>query len=102
MEIYKWQYSLIGRIFVHEWAHLRWGVFDEYNVDRPFYISRKNTIEATRYHPIEQICFQIFSFMTFKFSILGRQRLSQWLSACPINGKIQPVREHEIMQRWAQ
>ncbi|GAB1288202.1 Calcium-activated chloride channel regulator 3A-1 [Apodemus speciosus] len=37
-----------GRVFVHEWAHLRWGVFDEYNVDRPFYISKKNTIEATR------------------------------------------------------
>ncbi|KAM4873063.1 calcium-activated chloride channel regulator 1-like [Thomomys bottae] len=41
-------YGPRGRVFVHEWAHLRWGVFDEYNVDRPFYISRKNTIEATR------------------------------------------------------
>nr|XP_003479100.1 calcium-activated chloride channel regulator 1-like [Cavia porcellus] len=35
-------------VFAHEWAHLRWGVFDEYNVDQPFYFSRKNTIEATR------------------------------------------------------
>ncbi|XP_057570833.1 calcium-activated chloride channel regulator 4 [Hippopotamus amphibius kiboko] len=25
------------RVFVHEWAHLRWGVFDEYNDDEPFY-----------------------------------------------------------------
>ncbi|CAH6777150.1 calcium-activated chloride channel regulator 3A-1 [Phodopus roborovskii] len=41
-------YGPRGRVFVHEWAHLRWGVFDEYNTDRPFYMSRKNTIEATR------------------------------------------------------
>ncbi|XP_049731514.1 calcium-activated chloride channel regulator 1-like [Elephas maximus indicus] len=41
-------YGPRGRVFVHEWAHLRWGVFDEYNVDQPFYISRRNTIEATR------------------------------------------------------
>uniref|UniRef100_A0A8C8R9E1 VWFA domain-containing protein n=1 Tax=Pelusios castaneus TaxID=367368 RepID=A0A8C8R9E1_9SAUR len=25
------------KVFVHEWAHLRWGVFDEYNNDAPFY-----------------------------------------------------------------
>ncbi|KAM9107714.1 LOW QUALITY PROTEIN: calcium-activated chloride channel regulator 1-like [Megaptera novaeangliae] len=37
-----------GRVFVHEWAHLRWGIFDKYNVDQPFYISRRNTVEATR------------------------------------------------------
>ncbi|KAF4021614.1 hypothetical protein G4228_013559 [Cervus hanglu yarkandensis] len=41
-------YGSRGRVFVHEWAHLRWGIFDEYNMDRPFYIARKNTIEATR------------------------------------------------------
>ncbi|KAM6167937.1 calcium-activated chloride channel regulator 1-like [Erethizon dorsatum] len=41
-------YGPRGRVFVHEWSHLQWGVFDEYNVDRPFYFSRKNTIEATR------------------------------------------------------
>ncbi|XP_045657816.1 calcium-activated chloride channel regulator 1-like [Ursus americanus] len=41
-------YGSRGRVFVHEWAHLRWGIFDEYNVDRPFYISSRNTIEATR------------------------------------------------------
>ncbi|XP_021052186.1 calcium-activated chloride channel regulator 3A-1-like [Mus pahari] len=41
-------YGPRGRVFVHEWAHLRWGVFDEYNMDRPFYMSRKNTVEATR------------------------------------------------------
>uniref|UniRef100_A0A8C8R9S1 Calcium-activated chloride channel N-terminal domain-containing protein n=1 Tax=Pelusios castaneus TaxID=367368 RepID=A0A8C8R9S1_9SAUR len=39
------------KVFVHEWAHLRWGVFDEYNNDAPFYVSDNsgNTIvEATR------------------------------------------------------
>jgi len=32
---------------VHEWAHLRWGVFDEYSETQPFYHS-KGRIEATR------------------------------------------------------
>ncbi|XP_077309103.1 calcium-activated chloride channel regulator 1-like [Lithobates pipiens] len=41
-------YGPRGRVFVHEWAHLRWGVFDEYNNDVPFYISSGLTIEATR------------------------------------------------------
>ncbi|XP_038167438.1 calcium-activated chloride channel regulator 3A-1-like [Arvicola amphibius] len=41
-------YGPRGRVFVHEWAHLRWGVFDEYNTDQPFYMSRKNILEATR------------------------------------------------------
>ncbi|XP_075837277.1 calcium-activated chloride channel regulator 3A-1-like [Microtus pennsylvanicus] len=41
-------YGPRGRVFVHEWAHLRWGVFDEYNTDRPFYMSGKNVLEATR------------------------------------------------------
>ncbi|XP_031231592.1 calcium-activated chloride channel regulator 3A-1-like [Mastomys coucha] len=41
-------YGPRGRVFVHEWAHLRWGVFDEYNMDRPFYMSEKNVVEATR------------------------------------------------------
>nr|XP_039329885.1 calcium-activated chloride channel regulator family member 3-like [Saimiri boliviensis boliviensis] len=43
-------YGPRGRVFVHKWAHLRWGILDEYNEDRPFYISRRNTIEATRCH----------------------------------------------------
>ncbi|XP_070261606.1 calcium-activated chloride channel regulator 1 [Myotis yumanensis] len=33
------QYGPQGRIFVHEWAHLRWGVFNEYNKDQKFYLS---------------------------------------------------------------
>ncbi|XP_008056510.1 calcium-activated chloride channel regulator 1 [Carlito syrichta] len=33
------QYGPQGRVFVHEWAHLRWGVFDEYNKDQKFYLS---------------------------------------------------------------
>ncbi|KAM5256399.1 LOW QUALITY PROTEIN: calcium-activated chloride channel regulator 1-like [Ctenodactylus gundi] len=41
-------YGPRGRVFVHEWAHLQWGIFDEYNVNQPFYFSRKKTIEATR------------------------------------------------------
>ncbi|XP_008824487.1 calcium-activated chloride channel regulator 1 [Nannospalax galili] len=34
------QYGPQGRVFVHEWAHLRWGVMDEYNYDEKFYLSR--------------------------------------------------------------
>ncbi|KAM4642180.1 calcium-activated chloride channel regulator 1-like [Discoglossus pictus] len=41
-------YGPRGRVFVHEWAHLRWGVFDEYNNDMPFYFSGNGGIEATR------------------------------------------------------
>ncbi|XP_016004010.2 calcium-activated chloride channel regulator 1 [Rousettus aegyptiacus] len=33
------QYGPQGRVFVHEWAHLRWGVFNEYNNDQKFYLS---------------------------------------------------------------
>ncbi|XP_053325488.1 calcium-activated chloride channel regulator 1-like [Spea bombifrons] len=41
-------YGSLGRVFVHEWAHLRWGVFDEYNTDIPYYISSGFKVEATR------------------------------------------------------
>ncbi|XP_048205908.1 calcium-activated chloride channel regulator 2 [Perognathus longimembris pacificus] len=41
-------YGSRGRVFVHEWAHLRWGVFDEYNNNKPIYINRRNQIEVTR------------------------------------------------------
>ncbi|XP_025019813.1 calcium-activated chloride channel regulator 1-like, partial [Python bivittatus] len=41
-------YGPRGRVFVHEWAHLRWGVFDEYNRDALFYTDGKKKIEATR------------------------------------------------------
>ncbi|KAG8555794.1 hypothetical protein GDO81_017816 [Engystomops pustulosus] len=41
-------YGPRGRVFVHEWAHLRWGVFDEYNSDTPYYISGNRKVEATR------------------------------------------------------
>uniref|UniRef100_A0A8C1ZEF1 Chloride channel accessory 1 n=1 Tax=Cyprinus carpio TaxID=7962 RepID=A0A8C1ZEF1_CYPCA len=40
-------YGSRGKIFVHEWAHLRWGVFDECNGEKPFYHSN-GRIEATR------------------------------------------------------
>ncbi|EHB18740.1 Calcium-activated chloride channel regulator 4, partial [Heterocephalus glaber] len=42
------EYGPLGRLFVHEWAHLRWGVFDEYNEDEPFYSAKSKKIEATR------------------------------------------------------
>ncbi|XP_068095971.1 calcium-activated chloride channel regulator 4A-like isoform X2 [Hyperolius riggenbachi] len=41
-------YGPRGRVFVHEWAHLRWGVFDEYSLDDPFYIASNLKVEATR------------------------------------------------------
>ncbi|KAM4722892.1 uncharacterized protein WCC33_009073 [Rhinophrynus dorsalis] len=41
-------YGPRGRVFVHEWAHLRWGVFDEYNNEKPYYISGTLKVEATR------------------------------------------------------
>ncbi|XP_017651901.1 calcium-activated chloride channel regulator 2 isoform X2 [Nannospalax galili] len=41
-------YGSRGRVFVHEWAHLRWGVFDEYNNDKPVYINGRNEIQGTR------------------------------------------------------
>uniref|UniRef100_G1KAC3 VWFA domain-containing protein n=1 Tax=Anolis carolinensis TaxID=28377 RepID=G1KAC3_ANOCA len=41
-------YGSRGRVFVHEWAHLRWGLFDEYNNDAPFYSVGNNKAEATR------------------------------------------------------
>ncbi|XP_078501447.1 calcium-activated chloride channel regulator 1-like isoform X2 [Lissotriton helveticus] len=37
-----------GRVFVHEWAHLRWGIFDEYSSETPFYVSSSFQVEATR------------------------------------------------------
>ncbi|KAG2461518.1 CLCA1 regulator, partial [Polypterus senegalus] len=36
------------RVLVHEWAHLRWGVYDEYNEDKPFYFASDKSFEATR------------------------------------------------------
>ncbi|KAM9280686.1 LOW QUALITY PROTEIN: calcium-activated chloride channel regulator 1-like [Cariama cristata] len=39
-----------GRVFVNKWAHFRWGVFDKYSTDMPFYVSRNSeaaSVEAT-------------------------------------------------------
>ncbi|XP_053549665.1 calcium-activated chloride channel regulator 1-like [Bombina bombina] len=41
-------YGARERVFVHEWAHLRWGVFDEYNYNEPYYFSGERKNEATR------------------------------------------------------
>nr|XP_032815079.1 calcium-activated chloride channel regulator 1-like [Petromyzon marinus] len=36
-----------GRAFVHEWGHLRWGLYDEYSIDIPFYFE-SGKVEFTR------------------------------------------------------
>ncbi|KAL6471817.1 hypothetical protein MHYP_G00204670 [Metynnis hypsauchen] len=41
-------YGPRGRVFVHEWAHLRWGVYDEYNEKEPFYFSATQEVQPTR------------------------------------------------------
>ncbi|XP_078459604.1 calcium-activated chloride channel regulator 1-like [Lampetra planeri] len=40
-------YGPRGKVFVHEWGHLRWGLYDEYNDQVPFYLD-KGKIEFTR------------------------------------------------------
>ncbi|XP_048015951.1 calcium-activated chloride channel regulator 1-like [Megalobrama amblycephala] len=40
-------YGSRGKVLVHEWAHLRWGVYDEYSEIKPFYYSN-GCIKATR------------------------------------------------------
>ncbi|XP_048028179.1 calcium-activated chloride channel regulator 1-like [Megalobrama amblycephala] len=39
-------YGSRGKVLVHEWAHLRWGVYDEYSDTKPFYYSN-GRIKAT-------------------------------------------------------
>ncbi|XP_067221357.1 calcium-activated chloride channel regulator 1-like isoform X2 [Chanodichthys erythropterus] len=41
-------YGSRGNVLVHEWAHLRWGVYDEYSDTNPFYYSN-GRIKATRF-----------------------------------------------------
>ncbi|XP_074076444.1 calcium-activated chloride channel regulator 1-like [Macrotis lagotis] len=38
------EYGLPGKILVHEWAHLRWGVFEEYNDAERFYESNGKNV----------------------------------------------------------
>ncbi|POI31584.1 hypothetical protein CIB84_004665 [Bambusicola thoracicus] len=52
-------YGERGRVFVHEWAHLRWGVFDEYNNDAPFYVSENARVEPTSLVPPFETTFQL-------------------------------------------
>ncbi|XP_048016191.1 calcium-activated chloride channel regulator 4A-like [Megalobrama amblycephala] len=40
-------YGSRAKVLVHEWAHLRWGVYDEHSETNPFYYSN-GRIEATR------------------------------------------------------
>lgn len=39
---------LLGKVLVHEWAHLRWGVYDEFDDGQPFYKGAHSDIQATR------------------------------------------------------
>ncbi|XP_045544658.1 calcium-activated chloride channel regulator 4 [Salmo salar] len=41
-------YGPRGKVLVHEWAHLRWGVYDEYDDGQPFYKGAHGDIQATR------------------------------------------------------
>ncbi|XP_072276032.1 calcium-activated chloride channel regulator 1-like [Pyxicephalus adspersus] len=41
-------YGPRGRVLIHEWAHFRWGVYDEYNDEKPYYLSENLKVEATR------------------------------------------------------
>ncbi|XP_043859045.1 calcium-activated chloride channel regulator 1-like [Dromiciops gliroides] len=38
------EYGPPGKILVHEWAHLRWGVFEEYNEEEHFYQSNGKNV----------------------------------------------------------
>uniref|UniRef100_A0A8C7V3P5 Chloride channel accessory 1 n=1 Tax=Oncorhynchus mykiss TaxID=8022 RepID=A0A8C7V3P5_ONCMY len=37
------------RVLVHEWAHLRWGVYDEFDDGQPFYKGAHSDIQVTRF-----------------------------------------------------
>ncbi|XP_063065535.1 calcium-activated chloride channel regulator 1-like [Engraulis encrasicolus] len=41
-------YGQRSKVFVHEWGHLRWGLYDEYSEEQPFYLSSNTRVEATR------------------------------------------------------
>ncbi|XP_036112336.1 calcium-activated chloride channel regulator 4 isoform X1 [Molossus molossus] len=73
------QYGPTGRLFVHEWAHLRWGVFDEYNDNEPFYSVTPRRIEATR-------CSESVTGMNRVYKCQGN---SCALSKCKINSTTQ-------------
>lgn len=61
------KYFPTGRLFVHEWAHLRWGVFDEYNDDEPFYSANTKKIEATRHDYLN--CLKLLQAVTSHFPL---------------------------------
>lgn len=67
-------------MFVHEWAHLRWGVFDEYNNEKPFYINGKNKIKATR---LVTLKFMTDFCITLKLTIDEVEEIVQWIKCLP-------------------
>lgn len=76
-----------GRVFVHEWAHFRWGVFDEYSNDTPFYVSRNSeeaSVEATRYYFFIFLLLHYTGLnMSITFSIFSFSVLSLYFVECP-------------------
>ncbi|XP_071200537.1 calcium-activated chloride channel regulator 1-like [Salvelinus alpinus] len=42
-------YGPRGKVLVHEWAHLRWGVYDEYDAGQPFYKGAHSNIQVTTF-----------------------------------------------------
>lgn len=64
------EYLPTGRLFVHEWAHLRWGVFDEYNREKPFYINGQNQVKVTRLVDLRMFkirCYYLFIYVVLSF-----------------------------------
>nr|XP_006812942.1 PREDICTED: epithelial chloride channel protein-like [Saccoglossus kowalevskii] len=47
---YTNQFAPCGKVLVHEWGHLRWGLFDEYATDDKshFYLNEDRYVEPTR------------------------------------------------------
>lgn len=55
---------------MHEWAHLRWGVFDEYNREKPFYINGQNQVKVTRLVDLRMFkirCYYLFIYVVLSF-----------------------------------
>ncbi|XP_036834969.1 calcium-activated chloride channel regulator 3A-1-like [Oncorhynchus mykiss] len=42
-------YGPRGKVLVHEWAHLRWGVYDEFDDGQPFYKGAHSDIQVTTF-----------------------------------------------------
>lgn len=75
--------NFAGKVLVHEWGHLRWGLFDEYPVSSDirehfYYSPRTGSIEASKCND----------------NIKGNQRHRITLSSCKINATSSLPEEH--------